>query len=175
MQLYGLGRSASVLFVMVLFFDQLSKWLTDHYLPMMNQSAPFYPYGGIGVFDNVLGIEFSISHLTNFGAAWGAFADFQVYLLALRIILIVALAYYTLLLNTQSGWVYPLALVMAGAIGNVIDYFMYGHVVDMIHFIFWGYDYPVFNLADSAVFIGVAWIGCTALWPALHRSSSARH
>ena len=52
-----------------------------------------------------------------------------------------------------------MTLILAGAISNVIDTFVYGHVVDMIHFTFWGYDYAVFNLADSAVCLGVFWWG----------------
>ena len=39
-------------------------------------------------------------------------------------------------------------------IGNVLDFFLYRHVIDIIHFVFWGYDYPVFNVADSLIFIG---------------------
>lgn len=174
MQLYGQGRLATFVFTSLLFLDQLSKWLTDRFIPMMSHSSSSFPYGGIAVFHDFLGIEFSISHLTNYGAAWGVMADFQVYLLALRIVLIVGLAYYTLFLNRHPGWVVPLTMVLAGAIGNVLDYFTYGHVVDMLHFIFWGYDYPVFNLADSAVFLGVAWIGFSALLPTAQHSYHRR-
>ena len=131
-----------------------------------------YPYGGIGIFRDWLGIEFSINFLTNYGAAWGVLSDFQIYLLGLRIVLIVALAYYVLYMNIQPKWVLPIALILAGAIGNVMDFFTYGYVVDMFHFIFWGYDYPVFNIADSAVFIGVAWIGLTAWSPTAESPSS---
>lgn len=174
MQLYGQGRLASAIFSSILLLDQLTKWLTDRFIPMMSQSPASYPYGGIGIFKNVLGVEFSVSHLTNYGAAWGVMADFQVYLLALRIVLIAGLTYYVLFLNRNAGWVIPLTMVLAGAIGNVIDYFTYGHVVDMLHFIFWGYDYPVFNLADSAVFLGVAWIGLSALLPTSQHSLRRR-
>ncbi|MDP1834345.1 MAG: signal peptidase II [Chlamydiales bacterium] len=165
MMLFGQGRAAAWIFSLVLFFDQLTKWLTHNYLPVMDKSPYVYPYGGIGIFENVMGIEFSISHLTNLGAAWGAFADFQVYLLILRILLITSLGYYAIFVNRQPRWVLPMALILAGAIGNVIDFFTYGHVVDMIHFILWGYDYPVFNVADSAVFLGVGWIAITMARP----------
>lgn len=121
--------------------------------------APFrYPYGGIGVFKNFLGIEFSIAHQTNRGAAWGVLTDFQLPLLYLRMALIVTLMVYALWINSNKHWSVPLALIIAGAIGNVCDYFIYGHVIDMLHFILWGYDFPVFNIADSAIFIGISWI-----------------
>lgn len=118
----------------------------------------WYPYGGVGVFKNFFGIEFSLSHQINHGAAWGVLADYQVPLLYLRIALISLLFFYALFLNKHPERNIPLALIIAGATGNVIDYFVYGHVVDMFHFVLWGYDFPVFNLADSAIFIGVAYL-----------------
>lgn len=114
-----------------------------------------YPYGGIGIFPDFHGIEFSIVHATNKGAAWGAFSEFSSWLLVLRILLIGFLLFYYFKHQSLSIR-FPLALIIAGALGNVIDIFLYGHVVDMIHFIFFGYDYPVFNIADSAICIGVA-------------------
>lgn len=139
----------------VLGVDIVSKYFTHTYLPVMNPSWLWFPYGGIPVFKNFLGIEFSISHQINRGAAWGVLSDYQIPLLYLRIALIALLVIYALLFNRHSNRSIPLALITAGALGNVIDYFLYGHVVDMLHFILWGYDFPVFNFADSAIFIGM--------------------
>lgn len=141
---------------LVLFADIVTKFLTHTVLPVMHRGAMWYPYGGIGVFRDFFGIEFSISHQINHGAAWGVFADYQVYLLYLRFVLIVGLFVYVLFFNTHESWKIPLALIIAGAVGNVVDYFIYGHVVDMIHFVLWGYDFPVFNIADTAIFLGIA-------------------
>lgn len=142
----------------ILLADILSKLLTHTYLPLINGYQLWYPYGGIGVFKNFLGIEFSLSHQINRGAAWGVLSDFQIPLLYLRIVLVFGLIAYALFFNKYKGWNIPLALIIAGAAGNILDYFLYGHVVDMLHFVFWGYDFPVFNLADCAIFIGVAWL-----------------
>ena len=136
--------------------DFVSKYLTHAYLPLMNHKWLWYPYGGIGIFKNFLGIEFSLSHQINHGAAWGILADYQIPLLYLRIILIACLVIYAMFFNRQANRTIPIALIVAGAAGNVIDYFIYGHVVDMLHFVLWGYDFPVFNLADTSIFIGVA-------------------
>jgi signal peptidase II len=46
-------------------------------------------------------------------------------------------------------------MILAGAVGNVFDCIVYGHVIDMFCFIFWGYIYPVFNIADAAIFCGI--------------------
>lgn len=141
----------------VLAADIFSKYWVHTHFPLM-LAYPNYPYGGIGVFQNLGGIEFSISHLTNRGAAWGTLSNFQEALVGVRILLILALCLYAIFWNKRRSWRVPLALIIAGAIGNVIDYFAYGHVVDMLHFNLWGYDFPVFNIADSAVSIGVFWL-----------------
>lgn len=142
----------------LLFADQISKAFVYHNIPLMGSGAISYPFGGIGVFQNVFGVDFSINHYTNKGAAWGTFADFQIYLLVLRIALIIGLVVYFAFINKRPSWDIPLAMIIAGAIGNVADFFVYGHVIDMFHFILWGYDYPVFNVADATIFSGIAWL-----------------
>lgn len=147
----------------VLLIDLLSKFFIYKYLPISNRFSLWYPYGGIGIFKNFLGIEFSINHTINHGAAWGMFAEAKDFLLALRIIMIAALFGYLLFYNQHKNWQFPLVLITMGALGNVIDTFIYGHVVDMFHFILWGYDFPVFNVADSCITIGVAWLFISSL------------
>lgn len=142
----------------VLLVDIVSKFLTNAHLPLMGSAFPSYPYGGIPIFSNFLGIEFSISHLTNRGAAWGVLGEYQDLLLIARIILIAGMLAYLFFINKDLSLRFPLALVITGAIGNVIDYFIYGHVVDMLHFVLWGFDFPVFNVADCAVTIGICWL-----------------
>jgi signal peptidase II len=114
-----------------------------------------YPYGGIGLFKNFFGIELSISHATNTGAAWGILGNHPLILITLRLLLIGGLSIYTFFYNEQKSWQPFLALILAGAIGNVIDFMFYGHVIDMIHLVMWGYDFPVFNIADSAITLAV--------------------
>lgn len=150
------GRWLPGLGIFVFLADLVSKYLTHAYLPLMHPGALWYPYGGIGVFRDFLGIEFSLSHQVNRGAAWGMLADFQIYLLCLRIALVIGLIVYAVFFNKNASWGIPLTLVIAGAFGNVVDYFLYGHVVDMLHFVLWGYDFPVFNIADASIFLGIS-------------------
>ena len=148
-KLIGIGLS-------ILLLDQLSKWLVYAFLPVIDSSFYWYPYGGIGVFHDFAGIEFSINHMTNTGAAWGVLGNYQLPLIILRIGLIIGLCYYLVSFNRHPSWRLPFVLIIAGATGNVLDFFIYGHVVDMLHFVLWGYDFPVFNLADSSITIGIA-------------------
>lgn len=149
-------KKALWLGIFVLLADVLSKAATHIFLPL--RTGEYYPYHGVGVFRDLFGIEFSIIHATNRGAAWGAFAEYQHILLVLRIILIIGMLIYLLRFNRHNEWILPLTLVITGAFSNVLDTFIYGHVVDMFHFILWGYDYPVFNVADSAICIGIFWL-----------------
>lgn len=144
--------------IAILAADQLMKYFVHTEMPRMTHEAQWYPYNGVGVFENFLGIEFSIVHAVNFGAAWGMFSNFQVPLLILRVVLIMGLCLYLILFNKNKSLVLPFLCVIAGAAGNVIDYFIYGHVVDMFHFVLWGYDYPVFNIADAFICIGMAFL-----------------
>ena len=139
---------------LVLSLDAGTKYLAYLYLPHY-ESFSSYPYGGIGIFQDFLGVQFSLNYATNTGAAWGLFSNYSLPLLYLRMGLIVWLGAYFYRLPAKSPFRLPLSLIIAGAVGNVIDIFLYGHVIDMFHWILWGYDYPVFYIADSAVCIGV--------------------
>lgn len=107
---------------------------------------------------NFFGIHAQITHATNSGAAWGIFADFPTLLVIFRLLLIALLVVYLIGYNTKPKWQIPLACIISGALGNVVDFFIYGSVIDMIQVNLWGYDYPIFNIADSSIFIGSFWL-----------------
>jgi len=91
------------------------------------------------------------------------FSEVQGFLLVLRIVMIAGLLAYLFFFNKNRGWELPLVLISVGALGNVMDTFIYGHVVDMFHFVLWGYDFPVFNVADTSITLGVAWLFLSSL------------
>lgn len=144
--------------VFILGTDVFSKAYTYYYIPALGRSIATYPYGGIRVFHDFLGIDFSLNYVMNKGAAWGVFASFQDYLLYARLFIILILAAYLFVVKMPVLKRVALSLIAVGAIGNVIDYFVYGHVVDMFYFRFWGYSYPVFNIADSSIFMGLVFL-----------------
>ncbi|MCC6238325.1 MAG: signal peptidase II [Dehalococcoidia bacterium] len=100
-----------------------------------------------------LGTALRISHVENPGAAFGILQGAGTFLLVFTVIGVVALSAYLLLLPETSRW-YPfgLALVLGGAVGNLIDRVSKGTVTDFIDPAY----YPAFNLADSAIFLGVS-------------------
>jgi signal peptidase II len=145
-----------VIFALVLFVDFTSKYWVANHLPIIQ---PFlgYPFGGIGVFKTSW-ITFSIVHTTNTGIAWGMLANFQVLLLVMRMLITAAIIVYVAFFKPAKGLRIPLTLIAAGATGNIIDYFIHGHVIDMFYFIFFRYSFPIFNVADVTIFCAVVYL-----------------
>jgi len=146
------------IFSSILLLDVISKWLTQNFLPLIQRRVLPYPFGGIGIFEDFIGINFSINHQINTGAAWGLFPDSHQLLFYIRISIIILLSIYLLLFNKNLRTQIPFAFIIAGAMGNILDSVFYGHVIDFFFLQFWGYDFPVFNVADSFIFLGVAWL-----------------
>jgi signal peptidase II len=94
----------------------------------------------------------SLTYVTNTGAAFGMFPDYGVIFMVIAVVVIVAIVfYYRHLPGAQWLVQTSLGLQLGGALGNLVDRLRYGHVIDFIDFKVW----PVFNLADSSIFVGV--------------------
>ena len=132
------------IFVLLLGCDIVTKILAMQWISPVSFSP--YPFGGIGIF-SFGGITCSLNYVINSGAAWGMFTGHPELLFALRSAIIFVLLFFV---PKQ----FPIWLVIIGALGNAIDYCLYGHVIDFIHFTFWGYSFPIFNVADSCITIG---------------------
>lgn len=140
----------------ILIGDAMLKAYVHCWIPPIHLASAAYPFGGIGVFHDWCGIDLAVVHLVNKGAAWGILSSFQEYLLYFRVLVIGGLLSHLLFVRTSGFKKFCVLLIAAGAIGNVLDTFIYGHVVDMFYVILWGYSYPVFNIADAAIFSGIA-------------------
>jgi signal peptidase II len=137
----------------ILFFDIRSKKFALAHLS--NAISSEFPFGGEAVFQGLLhGIDFSLNLVKNTGAAWGLFSQFSDLLAYLRIAIVLYLTYLIFKKGTSFGKKLSLTCICAGAFGNLIDQYRYGFVVDMFHFSFWGCDFPVFNVADTFIFLG---------------------
>ena len=135
------------LVISVLIFDQLSKYFVSKGISL-GQSIP--------VVKNV----FHITYILNTGAAFGIFKDKAIiFIIAAIIAIVFILISWRYKANRQTE--IALALILSGAIGNLIDRIRLGAVIDFLDFRIW----PVFNIADSAITVGVILLGLGLLRP----------
>jgi signal peptidase II len=133
--------------LLVVALDRLSKWAISHRLSL-HDSIPVIP--GF----------FRIVHAENPGAAFGLFADSPAEWKVTLLILfsLIALAIVTALLWKSSHRLTStgigLALILGGAVGNLWDRLVSKHVVDFLLFYIGRYQWPAFNVADSAIVVG---------------------
>jgi len=142
-----LGYLAVIL--MVLAVDQATKWLVARSLDL-HEYRP--------LLDGLL----SLSHVRNRGAAFGILSDAD---LPYQAILFAGLSLVALLAIAVYAWRMPatarlpqlaLALILGGALGNLIDRLRLGYVVDFVHVYWREHQWPDFNAADSAITVGVS-------------------
>lgn len=136
----------------VLVLDQISKtWIVANIPPdtyHVGYTTP--PYTVIPDF-------FYIVHIGNPGAAWGIFAGYGFWLALLGIFAVAAICIFHRSFELHRPILqYAFGLLIGGILGNVIDRFRFGHVVDFLDFHFGSYRYPSFNVADSGICVGVA-------------------
>lgn len=98
---------------------------------------------------------FNLSYVRNTGGGFGIFQDSTVALTVLTFIILVVLGIYLIFSLKESEWLrISLVFIFAGGIGNNVDRIKFGYVRDFIQFAFWE-DFPVFNIADSFITVGV--------------------
>lgn len=127
----------------VIIFDQWTKWLVVKNMEL---------YESITLIENFL----YFTSFRNKGAAWGILQDQMIFFYIITIIVIVGIIYYLhkyVKDNLFQG--IAIAFVLGGAIGNFIDRLVRKEVVDFIDVMIFNYDYPIFNVADSFLVIGV--------------------
>lgn len=133
--------------VVVLLMDQVTKWIVVKEM-YLGESIPVME-----------GIFYLTSH-RNAGAAFGILQNQRWFFIVITILVVVGIIYYLLQLKGEKKLMsWALGLILGGALGNFADRLLYGEVVDFLDVkIVLGtfyYDFPIFNVADSALVIGV--------------------
>lgn len=131
----------------IFLLDRFTKWLVMREIPLHDAI-------------NVIPGFFRIVHVQNQGAAFGLLsespAEWKVSILILfsivALVVVSALLWKNSHVFTATGL--ALALILGGALGNLWDRLLHGHVVDFLDFSIAGYHWPSFNVADSAIVIG---------------------
>jgi len=140
---------------LVVLLDQMSKRIAEDRLERTGVRSVPMP---------VAGDFFRFTYVENRGAAFGLLQDQTAFfvLVGLIVIGVIAASYRYL---PRSGFMLHLALglQLGGAIGNLIDRVRQGYVVDFVDFGYHSNWWPVFNVADSAIVIGVALLALNAV------------
>lgn len=99
---------------------------------------------------------FHITYVRNTGAAWSIFSGETFGIVVVSLIIVFFIIYY-IYKNRPSSVLEKIgySMILGGAFGNLLDRIIYGYVIDFFDFCIFGYNYPIFNLADSFILVGV--------------------
>ena len=136
-------KRETLLLVLIIFLDQLTKGWIESFLDLY-ESLELIP--GF----------FSLTYARNTGAAWSILSGQMTFFIVLTTVVLIAMMIFMVKTPKESTWTrLSLVLMMGGAIGNFIDRLLFSYVRDFLDFIIFGYDFPIFNVADISLCIGV--------------------
>ncbi|MCH3922927.1 signal peptidase II [Limosilactobacillus sp.] len=107
----------------------------------------------LGASKTVLPGVLTLTNLHNTGAAWSMLSGQQGFFVLITVVALAIIGYLMVRWRHQRALMIGLALILAGTLGNFIDRLAHGYVVDMFETLF--VSFPVFNVADSCLTIGV--------------------
>jgi len=132
-----------IIALLIIILDQWTKWLIVARMEL-RESIP------------IIEGFFSITSHRNSGAAWGILQDQMIFFYIVTVIVVIGIIY---MLHKQGKdsplFAVSLSFIFGGAIGNFIDRLFRQEVVDFLDFTIFTYDFPIFNVADSALTVGV--------------------
>ncbi len=138
----------------VLLLDQASKWLALGKL-VLHESVPLAPF-------------LNLTLVYNKGAAFGFLSTASgwqnLFFIGVAFVATVVILYLLRRMGAKDRFMaVALMLILGGAIGNLIDRLLYGHVVDFIDVYYGTWHWPAFNVADSAITVGAVMIALDAI------------
>ncbi|HOC08302.1 MAG TPA: signal peptidase II [Bacillota bacterium] len=132
-----------IIIISAIVADRVSKVICRQYLR---------PLGSIPVIKGV----FHLTYVENTGAAFGMLQGNTWFLILTSVLVSAVVAYLIWKVKPENRYVkISLALILGGALGNLVDRVLLGYVVDFLDFRIW----PVFNIADSCVVVGAILLG----------------
>ena len=132
-----------IIALLSIFIDQVTKFIIIN---------TFRPFTGKSIIKNV----FELMYVKNTGAAWGILDNNLPILIFISIIALFLLyRYINKEKNITKLMIISYGLLMGGITGNLIDRVFRTYVVDFIHIYIFNYSYPVFNMADIFIIVGI--------------------
>lgn len=129
--------------LIIIIFDVISKIFISNIL-ILNKSITIIPN------------FFYLTYTHNYGGAWSIFDNSTLFITIVSFLIIIGIIYY-LFKNkvTRKIEIVGYSLLLGGAIGNLIDRIVYGYVIDFLDFYIFKYDFPIFNVADIGIVVGI--------------------
>lgn len=137
-----MNKKILIIAIIALALDQISKVITGIFLTL-NQSIKVIPN------------FFYLTLVHNEGAAWGLFSDAKVVIAIGTIIALILIYHFIYCFKQNKRNNLAFGLLIGGLGGNLIDRILFGYVRDFLDFYIFNYDYPVFNIADICIVLGV--------------------
>ncbi len=148
-------RIVLIIFVLLLALDQGSKLYIERHVPLYHSTEAIAGF-------------LNITHVQNKGAAFSLLAEREgatIIFIVVSCVAIVLILYYLRRIEEGELWTpLCLSLILTGAVGNLIDRFRLGGVVDFLDFHYKGWHWPAFNVADASISIGVILFAMKVLW-----------
>lgn len=138
-------------------------WITVILVLMIDQGTKFIVKNSMTIYDSIPLIPniFHLTYIENPGAAFGLLANQRVFFIVITSVILIAVIYFYYQLKGEHILLrIALGMVVGGAIGNLIDRLRMGMVIDFFDFRIW----PVFNIADSAIVLGMIYISYQLLF-----------
>lgn len=141
----------TILSLFLIAFDQILKIVIDNRLHL-NESKV------------IISKFFSITNVHNAGAAWNILNNKSIFLIIIGIAALILIYFFFIKGKKLKKFDSVLiSMLIAGIIGNMIDRIRLGYVIDYLDFYIFGYDYPVFNLADILIVTSIILIAIRSL------------
>ena len=137
-----MSKKIYILAISIFIIDQLSKSIISTYLKL-NQSI------------EVIKDFFYLRYINNTGASWGILSNSRILLIILSLIAIIILIRYMYSFKETKLNYIGFGFLLGGILGNLSDRLLHGYVKDFLDFIIFNYDFPVFNIADIFIVLGV--------------------
>lgn len=137
-----MSKKIYIISLIIFILDQITKSLISTYLKL-NESI------------EITKDFFYIRYINNKGASWGILENNRFLLIGLSIIAIIMIIRYSYSFKKTKLNTYGFGLLLGGILGNLSDRLIFGYVKDFFDFIIFRYDFPVFNIADISIVIGV--------------------
>lgn len=138
-----MNKKETGILIFLLALDLISKEIISNSMTL-GQSIP------------VIQNFFHITYVTNTGAAWSMLEGKMIFFYIITLVACGVLSWMLYTTDKRAVWFRTgLVFILAGALGNFVDRVLFQYVRDFLDFYIFGYNFPVFNIADSALCIGV--------------------